>query len=118
MKTLKEKQLEFLEETINHFNSENRGYNEYKGMCTYSDGCAIGRKLSKELCKTLDKCEGITGVSCKSIFNELPQELRELKQDFLEHIQSLHDHGPYWNKLGLSDIGKNKVNYIKKQFNL
>lgn len=118
METIKSKQLAFLNETISHFNSNNRGYNHERGQCSYVAGCAIGRKLTPELCEKLDNDPGDKAVSNTPIFNQLPDELKELGRDFLSDIQELHDLGSNWNETGLSYQGKKRVNAILTNYNL
>lgn len=127
MKTLTEKRLELLNDTISHYNSENRStvLNENgRTTCLYfhekNDGCAIGRQIKdKELCKRLDKgFEYMTGVSESNVFNQLPENLTELGQSFLMCIQKLHDADRFWNETGLSDKGMEYVKHIKESFKL
>ena len=119
MTELQEKQLAFLEETINHFNINNRGYNINISACSYSAGCAIGRNLDIELCKLLDNHEcGDSGIENNEIFELIPTNLQELTQKFLIEIQVLHDSKSSWDENGLSEIGKMNVQSIKKQFKL
>jgi hypothetical protein len=127
MTELKQKQLAFLEETVNFYNSDNRTFevdeegNEFK--CVYymegKPGCAIGRKIEdKELCKKLDSERAGTGVSNDHIFNQLPIQLKELGKDFLHKVQQLHDSGINWDEKGISEFGKLKVKDIKEYFRL
>lgn len=123
--TLKEKQLAFLQETTAFYNSTNRCVNENSGGCYYylpdKPGCAIGRHISdKELCKKLDSgmSDKGTGVSVDEIFNQLPDDLKELGKGFLYAIQSLHDDSLNWNETGLTDTGREAVDRIRKDFNL
>lgn len=119
MKTIKEKQLEFLEETIKHFNSENRGYDG--GRCSYVAQCAVGRKIPMGLCEQLDEldCKSIyPGLRSVTAFEMLPLDLQELGQEFLIQIQALHDVEKNWNHLGLSEAGEMRVKEIKKIFGL
>ena len=115
MKTLKERQLEFLEDTVNHFNSRNRGLNEHGGY-SYSAGCAIGRYLDKALCKKLDSI-GHNPVTGSNVFNQLPENMRELGKDFLGKIQFLHDIEEYWGENGLTIKGIKRVEVIKNKIN-
>ena len=116
MKSQSELQLAFLEDTIKHYNSTNRGVVIYCG-CSYTAGCAIGRHLSKELCEKLDDCES-NGVSNTLVFNQLPADLQALGQEFLTLIQKLHDSSEYWDEKGLSSKGLEKANNIKDYFKL
>lgn len=120
-KTLKEKQLDLLNETISFFNLGNRCIgSDSSTACFYyyegKEGCAIGRKIEdKELCKSLDK-EG--AVTRNYVFNLLPDNLKELGQDFLINVQGLHDTISFWTKTGLSEKGEEKVIEIKNEFEL
>lgn len=126
MKTLKEKQLEFLEDTIKHYNSNNRG--KVPGndiMCQYSaidgvsEGCAIGRHCSKELCARLDSTEFMdkSGVNNIDLFDLLPDNLRELGHCFLYNVQILHDRNENWNSNGLSGKGLAEAEWIRGYIN-
>ncbi len=121
MKTIKQKQLRILNETINNFNSTNRCVTE-NGSCNYylegKQGCAIGRLIEdKELCKKLDKLD-YGGVSYHNVFDLLPDELKELTKGFLSDLQNLHDESECWNETGLTNRGLNRVGGIKVEFDL
>lgn len=120
---LQQKQLAFLEDTIKHYNLNNRSSND-GGQCTYLPfhdktlGCAIGRHIEdKELCKKLDslRCPGVSSVDT---FDLLPDNLKELSRLFLVHIQSLHDGFENWNDDGLSKTGIERVRIIKELYQL
>lgn len=120
MKTIKEKQLDFLNDTISHYNSSNRSligsFCSYLPQTNKSLGCAIGRHVpDKELCKEFDK---IGSVNQNKVFNRLPSELKELGQIFLREIQILHDNANNWNETGLTPYGKDKEIYIKEKFEI
>jgi hypothetical protein len=126
MKTLKEKQLVFLEDTVKHYNANNRGMvpgQEY--MCQYSaidgisDGCAIGRHCSKELCARLDSEEfqDKSGVNNIELFDLLPENLKELGIHFLAKIQGFHDSPNNWTNNGLSAEGFDESEYIRNWIN-
>ena len=109
-----------MEETIKHYNANNRCYNGER--CLYSpiegksEGCAVGRHIAdKQLCKDLDagKFANCFGISSNAVFEALPQELKDLGQDFLGDIQSLHDTATWWNATGLTYEGIVKVNKLK-----
>lgn len=117
------KQLALLEETVNHYNSKNRAANTscvYSPIPDVSEGCAIGRKIKdKQLCADLDAHKhGGYGVSNQSVFNVLPDELKELGMNFLHDLQRLHDEPAYWDEKGLSLSGAECVRRIKDYFNL
>ncbi len=126
MKTLKEKQLDFLNETIEHYKTNPRGMKK-GSYCSYEHGCAIGRHLNKELAIQLDKLIDIgqnSGVSYSNVFNILPEFLKELKIDFLTRVQKLHDNSLFWTKndsefgFDLSESGESEVNSIKTSINI
>lgn len=114
MKTLQQKQFDFLNDTINHFNSNNRGIDQYTKQCSYKNGCAIGRHLSKKLVKTIKNYV----VDDNEVYNKLPRKLKELTKEFLMDVQNLHDTEENWNEKGLSQRGKDKVNVIKAIYKL
>jgi hypothetical protein len=109
-KSIKQLQLEFLEEMVEYYSADpkkRRNYNETIEACQYhpaseeSEGCAIGRKVSKRLAKKLDNFIGLgdddgTSVKCNGIFKLLPQKLQRLGKRFLIDIQDFHDEKDYW----------------------
>jgi hypothetical protein len=129
MTELQQKQLVFLDDTVAHYNSNNRCANDQVrcGMgCKYSpetlhlegksEGCAIGRHLTPELAKELDNGTGNKGV--KAVFNKLPDNLKELDASFLTLIQLLHDNPNYWDENGLSEEGRESYSTIKRVYDL
>jgi hypothetical protein len=114
---IKKARRALLDETISHFNLNNRGIT--KDGCSYAAGCAVGRKINSRLAKKLDKVIDITGdssVSCPEVFNQLPKKLQVLGVDFLSELQQLHDSGQNWNDKGLSVIGESSVEAIIQRF--
>lgn len=125
MEEQQKKQLDFLNETIAHYNSKNRC--EINKRCKYSpiegvsEGCAVGRHITdKELCKHLDdlSAKDNGSVNIKEVFDLLPKNLQELSQRFLGNIQQLHDNPYNWTETGLSIEGLNYVRHIKQIFSL
>lgn len=121
--TIQQKRLQYLEKTINHFNSTNRAVlieNGYKKGCLYSHqyngGCAIGREIPQELAIQLDDYKAGAGVSNPNIFAKLPDYLKELGQQFLIDLQRLHDGCKNWCKTGLSKAGKLRAAEIKRNY--
>lgn len=112
--TIENRRLRFLDDTVAHFNINNRAENNNK--CVYSpiegqsDGCAIGRHIKdKEVCRMLDGLGFIgSGVSVKNtiVFYHLPQQLKELGVEFLASVQCLHDFIERWDVNGLNEQGK------------
>lgn len=123
MKTIEQKRLEYLDETVEYYSTHPRCLND-KRECYYSpekagligktDGCAIGRKCSPELRSKLDR--EFENKSVDVIFSLLPNDLKELDKDFLGEVQRFHDVGIYWDKVGLSEKGRQKYNWIKEQY--
>ena len=105
MKTINERRLEILEWEKNNRNLNNRS--EDGGICKYSGpiGCAVGRLIDdKELCEKLDNSkDGNTGV--RSVFDQLPDSVKELGEDFLARLQYLHDNECYWDDAGPNEYG-------------
>lgn len=93
---ISKKQFNFLVSTLIHFNSGNRGVDK-NYMCSYVDGCAIGRHCDVDTRKALDD---VGDMSNEPAFALLPDELKELGQSFLYDIQSLHDSHHRWNNNG------------------
>lgn len=120
---IKQKRLDFLQETINDFNLNNRAIvkvSEQTTACCYSHkingGCAIGRKCSAELADKLDKNFKNKSVIDNEVFNLLPYELQILGPYFLGRVQSLHDDDTYWDENGLSEQGKNYFQLIQSNY--
>lgn len=106
---------EFFDDTIKHFNSNNRGTDSFGG-CSYEVGCAIGRHIKdKELCQRLDEQ---ADSSVTYIFDMLPFELQELGVEFLVSMQSLHDDPSFWDEEGLSAFGEMRAKEIAKEYGL
>lgn len=124
MKTqfIKNAQEAFLRDTVNHFNSMNRGTGV--NMCIYSPrepvhcGCAIGRHIpNKKLCSEFDENEAGT-VDSEYIFPQLPGQLQALGIAFLCSMQGLHDNEENWGADGLSSRGIHRVGRICANYNL
>lgn len=116
--TLKKKQLFYLNDVVNHYNSNNRAV--LAGSCTYkptehSEGCAIGRRCDVTIANSL--FEG-RSVGSESVFNNIPKWMQDLTVTFLNSVQALHDNKAYWDELGLSALGSLQVNCIKKVYEL
>ena len=120
-KTLQEKQLAFLEETVAFYSINPRCVILGEGgmeTCRYFadglSGCAIGRHVKdKQICMDWDE----SALTVSSIFQDLPISLNELGRGFLQNIQDLHDNNDYWDEEtnGLSQEGINKVKSIKQE---
>ena len=116
----KQRMIDFLEETIEHYNINNRSTKG--GTCVYkpptgslSEGCAIGRKLPKSYKKRLNKVNNTLGV--KNLFMELgtPKFFSGMDIDILCQIQILHDCSSYWDEEGFIERFRHKVDDIKEQ---
>lgn len=121
---LKERQESFLNATIEYYGkdpSKFRCLDDYLG-CRYrpienteTKGCAIGRYLNCDTQISLDAIGAIDDVYLDSKENLLPEWMRDLGENFLMDVQTLHDTNAYWNDSGLSSKGKDWANHIKKR---
>ena len=119
--------LEFLEDTIKYYSEDTSRRCLDGGFCLYSpinacnnnsEGCAIGRHLTPKLQLLLDKTENNSSVGNGKVFKKLPKWMRELGQDFLSDMQELHDEEYNWDEGGLTELGKERVQEIKSEYNL
>lgn len=118
-----------LEDTISYFNSSNRcidnrgdkkgcAYSPLTFQRTYQDseGCAVGRLFEEEDALKLDSfdCDG-TIYDCldNNRGKEIPTFFHKNKV-FFTHLQSFHDIGSNWQKDGISERGKIRVEEIRK----
>lgn len=128
MKELKER---LLSETAAHYKIGNRGVYEpggtYGGTCVYENAlgcrCAIGRLMTnkgilmlREMKRLRAPLHGVIGLD---VFREEWKPLiHKDNNSFLQDIQGLHDREVSWTLKGLSAIGKECVEYIKKRYQL
>lgn len=119
---LTEREKEVLLETIHTYTSNNRGYDEDKGMCVYEteDGkqCAVGRCMTqngiafgKHLADS-GKPSAVASVHERShsgIDTYLKPEYQGLRIEFWEALQTLHDSSHNWDEKGLSKLGKERA---------
>ena len=119
-KTIKQRMLDLLKETAEHYNANNRCITS-STACAYipdhpdeSEGCAIGRKLpkySKELVikKNLNTVGVVDlvdkGVPLGRVFKDIP----------LGFLEDLHDTNYYWNEHGLTGVGIHRLNHLEKR---
>jgi hypothetical protein len=112
---LQQRQINFLDSTVLWFSQNPRGMAD-DGQCRYSEGCAIGRFLEKPEAERFDE---LTKNSVSSIFEELPNQLKDLGIAFLQDVQTLHDGETSWitdkfsDYCGLSNYGIVKYERIK-----
>jgi len=105
----------FLDNMVAYYSEdpENRRSVGIQG-CLYraEDGskCAIGRWIPDD--KYNPRIEG-TVASASCVFSCLPEQVCELGDDFLASVQNLHDQDPYWNKTGLSKLGREQLATIR-----
>lgn len=126
MKTNEEK-IQLLNETVAYYSENtlrrcikadfNCFYDGANNTFTASDGCAIGRLLTKELRAELDlefKNNSVnSGVF--NIFNRLPKEVQSYGKTYLLRLQNFHDNSIFWDDAGLSDYGITEVKYLISQ---
>lgn len=123
MKTIEEKRLEFLEDTVKYYSEDvSRRALDSQGSCRYitEDGrrCAIGRFIIEDhMCEVLDNSKSNTVWSIfKFCPHFLPKHILDLGSDFLGSIQLLHDGIFYWHLKGITGEGKEYVEKIKTEF--
>ena len=100
---------------VDPFNRRCASYDD--GQCKYypthegTEGCAIGRHLSPELAKKLDRyTSSYTSASIDQVdITLLPNKLRLLGIEFLANVQNLHDTAEFWEEKGLSLRGKKYI---------
>lgn len=117
--------LEFLKDTVNHFNSENRC--ESNGSCLYTpystetQGCAIGRFLTPEAQVAYDESSecAINYVFARDLLRSLaPEWMQKMPVKFLLAVQLLHDISSNWDSNGLTVKGWERVKEICTIYNL
>ena len=99
LRNIVQAQEAFLLETVEWYALNPRGLSP-DGFCSYSAGCAIGRKLDAKLRRKLDEQPGMKGVTHPAVFCFLPEFLQRLGKDFLATVQSFHDANGYWVPVG------------------
>ncbi len=118
--SIEAKRLKVLEDTCEYFNVSKRNADGF--TCRYNpihektEGCAIGRLIKdKALCAKFDELEAFeSGVDY--VFDELPEDLQELGQEFLARLQDLHDDVDNWTETGMSDDGLEQKDSIKNNY--
>lgn len=117
IKRLRQRITAIVKETAAHYNSENRSV--VGTSCAYipddpnqSEGCAIGRKLSKKAKKWIisRKLNGFAwyGLICEAKrdkINITPQCFKNFSAGFLNALQILHDSKEHWCENGISSMG-------------
>jgi hypothetical protein len=122
MKTIQERRLEILKWEKENRTSQNRAVNNRaidSETCLYSGeiGCGVGRLIEdKDLCARLDSFGGDAGVCNHLVFEQLPDNVKELGQGFLQDLQKLHDDGHYWTPDGLSDDGNGFITVLEEKW--
>lgn len=126
MKTIEEKRLDFLEDTVKYYSEDvsrravvnTVGIKECRCLYRTKDGkkCAIGRFIPDE--KYFSGMEGMC-LSNYNLYENIDKEIRNLNNhdgSFLKAIQTLHDIENFWSAKGLTKEGKEKVISIKKLY--
>ena len=107
----------FLDDTVSHYNSTNRGVGTgiTIASCSYKNGCAVGRHLDMELCVAMDNT-GDGYIKHTDVFKQLPEWMKSLDKEFLSRVQKLHDNSFHWNENGLSESGKQFASKIETEY--
>lgn len=105
---------EIINETAAYYSEDvNRRSIAKAGGCAYLNDegktCAVGRCFTEEGL-------GIWGNSSKffdiSMVDYFKEEYKIHDREFWEELQKLHDYSGHWADLGLSNKGRDKVNYL------
>jgi hypothetical protein len=119
---------QFLLDTIEYYSADpanRRCSDPITGMCQYSpelarrlhsEGCAIGRYMTKEEMALNGNFQG--DVLNLSEEGKIPKKLFHFDIDFLEDVQVLHDRRVNWSDAGLTDSGRACVKQIVRNFSL
>ena len=96
----------------------------YDITCSYyhqvHGGCAIGCEVSEKKASELELIGG--GIIDDNIYRALPRRLKKIGREFLQAVQSLHDHTRSWEKerteesLVWSNYGMERINSIITEF--
>lgn len=120
------RRLAFLEDTVKYYSEDTqRRATAPKGGCKYrtEDGrmCAIGRHLityDSRFDSTAGTIKGSSISSRDDVFAALPTKIQELGRPFLHDVQLLHDSCYYWDKNGLTEEGKQQLEYLMLKYEL
>lgn len=115
-----------LEETVKHYNSNNR-CTDILGITSYcpdtqnirhkSEGCGIGRLLDSELAKYIDtNINGYTAIMRDKVFSLMPDFIQILGKSFLQSIQNLHDSEENWDNNGFRTDKTYLIEDIKREY--
>lgn len=118
---------ELLYDTVHHYNSSNRCVTDSR--CAYSpitvgkknsEGCAIGRWLSPDLALQIDNERIGQDSSISDVIDSylFPDWMKKMDIEFLKELQGIHDNPHCWDETGLSQLGKDYVQYTCECFNL
>lgn len=110
----------FLEDTIEFFDSNNRGVAENENDCVYhnedtGNRCAIGRYMTD---LQAYKAENMLGLATIMEAKLMDERLIPFGRSFLASVQSLHDDNDLWDENGLNESGKAEVKEIIIEHNL
>lgn len=115
--SISERSLAFLDDTAQHYNSKNRSERE-GSYCSYhpahenTQGCPIGRWLDRNNPIIVGKWAA--EVSSSRVQKNLPKWMAEMGIVFLARVQMLHDTDVNWNERGLTKLGLERYEDIKR----
>lgn len=119
-KTIEERRLEFLEDTVKYYSEDvSRRALTKEGSCKYKteDGkkCAIGRFIiENKYNPNMDINSNMSAITLISEYEGcLPIEIIKLGGTFLCSIQTLHDNKDFWDGVGLTPKGIEYISIIK-----
>jgi len=116
---------EFLLDMLDYYTVDPEGRRcRNDGNCWYSpetankptsEGCAIGRKLDRNVANLIDK-EHCLGIGISSLMdetdNDLPDFMYELGCSFLEACQSIHDKDDNWDFANMCLTNEGRLNVL------
>src|ERR1700751_3287980 len=118
--------LEIIEETVKYYNEDpsRRAVSPFDGLrCEYiipesGNRCAVGRYMINPY-KFIGKLDGgvsdLITISDESLTQEdLVEEVRGHCWDFWGDLQGLHDRSLYWGSKGLTEIGTERFEQLKR----
>lgn len=105
---------EIINETVLYYSEDvNRRSISEQGGCSYLNHegkmCAVGRCFTEEGLEKYGNASNFFGLNMIDSFKE---EYKVYDTGFWEDLQKLHDYSGNWTSVGLSNKGRESVNYL------
>lgn len=118
LKSEPKSKLDIINETVAHYNSENRGTDQH-GYCEYfseetGNACAVGRCMKNPKKGYEGTFDDLVAGNFKQ--TDLKPEYRGHCKEFWGDLQSLHDDESNWTKKGLAARAKKLVSELKNKW--